>query len=93
MLPSVRVAIYDENEETTCVEEALLLRSNAFKQWVVVPLISLLTLFVWPVFLYWRVPMQRDWLYTRVTAGVHTATHIYVRGRDGNQEIVDVSNG
>lgn len=53
------------------------------------PLISLFTLFIWPVFLYWSKPMQRDWLYKRAT-DIRTATHIYIRGRDENQEIVNI---
>lgn len=36
--------------------------------------------------------MQRDWLYRRVTQSVQSATHIYIRGRDGNLEIVQVNN-
>ena len=67
VFPRVNVVTYDENEDTTCVDEAILLESNAFKQWFIVPLFSILTLFVWPVFLYWRKPMQRDWLYSLAT--------------------------
>ena len=56
-LPFVRVATYDENEETTCVDEAILLKTSHSKQWLVAPVISLFTLFIWPVFLYWSKPM------------------------------------
>ena len=62
----MRVETYDENEDTTCIVKAILLRENMFKKWVVVPLLSIVTLFVWPIFLYWRIPMQRDWLYSTV---------------------------
>lgn len=79
-LPDVRVAPYDEKEETTCVDSATLLTESAVKQWLLVPLISLLSLLVFPVFLYWKKPMQRDWLYVRATS-LQTATHIYIEGR------------
>ena len=46
---------------------------------VVVPLISILSLLVFPVFLYWKIPMQRRWLYTEAT-DVEAATHIYIEG-------------
>jgi len=80
MPPHVKVATYDENEETTCVDVAILLTSNWAKQWLLVPLLSLLSLLVFPVFLYWKIPFQRDWLYSRATS-VDTATHIYIEGR------------
>ena len=62
-LPQVRVAVYDENEETTCVEFALLLTSDCISRWFLVPLLSLLSCLIFPLFLYWKIPLQRDWLY------------------------------
>ena len=56
-MPRVKVQVYDENEETTCIEFAELLTASKLKQWIVAPLFSLLSLFVWPVFLYWSKPM------------------------------------
>ena len=53
-LPNVRVVPYDEKEETTCIETATLLTESCIKKWLLVPLISLLSLFVFPVFLYWK---------------------------------------
>ena len=90
-LPYVDVQPYDENEETTYVESALLLTESCVKQWLVVPILSLLTLLAFPVFLYWSKPMQSRWLYTRVVS-VEAATHLYVEGRDGNKEIVKLHN-
>ena len=49
----MRVAAYDENEETTRIDTAILLTESKAKQWLLVPLISIVTLFIWPVFLYW----------------------------------------
>ena len=79
-LPKVKVAVYDENEDTTCVDSALLLTRNSFKRCFLVPLLSLLSLFVFPLFIYWRKSLQRDWLYSRA-ASLETATHIYIKGR------------
>lgn len=64
-MPNVRVQEYDPNEETTCIDEAILLTSNATLKWVLLPLMSLLSLFSWPIFVYWYVTLQRDWLYRR----------------------------
>ena len=87
----MRVQVYDENEDTTCIEVAELLTASKLKQWVLAPIFSLLTLLVWPILLYWKIPMQRDWLYRPATA-IDTATHLYIEGRDGNKEIVQVKN-
>ena len=94
ILPSVKVETYDDNEETTCVDSAILLQENILKQWLVAPILSIVTLFVWPIFLYWKIPMQRDWLYTWIREGgtVEQATHVYIEGRDGNQQIVKIKN-
>ena len=79
-LPRVKVATYDENEETTLVDLAILLNENCFKSWVIVPIISLLTIGLFAVYLYWNKSLQRDWLYTRATS-LATATHIYIESR------------
>lgn len=88
-LPYVDVQAYDEEEDTTYIETALLLTENRVKQWLLVPLLSILTLFVFPIFLYWRKEMRSRWLYTRATS-IIASTHMYIEGRDGNQEIVKV---
>ena len=80
LLPEVKVVHYDENEETTCVDTAILLTSNGIKRWLVVPFLSLLTCMIFPIFLYWKISLQRDMLYTRASS-ITTATHIYIKGR------------
>ena len=76
-LPFVFVENYNEKEETTCIDHAILLKYSCLKSWLLVPLLSVLSLFAFPVFLYWKVVLQRDWLYTRATS-VQGATHIYI---------------
>ena len=83
--------VYDEKEETTCIEYAELLTASKLMMWVTLPILSLLTLFVWPIILYWSKPKQRDWLY-RPAKAIDTATHLYVEGADGNKAIVLLHN-
>ena len=78
--PRVKVNTYDVNEETTCIDTAILLKRNKFKQFFVVPVFSLMSLLAFPVILYWKKTVQRDWLYSRATS-FDTATHIYIEGR------------
>ena len=86
-MPRVQVEIYDEREETTSIETAILLRASKTKQWLLTPFLSIVTLFVWPLVLYWSVIKQRDWLYKTVDS-IDQATYIYLESRDGNREIV-----
>ena len=89
---SVEVANFNDKEETTCVEVAILLRPDRLKRYLVVPLLSLITgIIIFPLFLYWQKKKQRDWLYYRVEATAD-ATHIYVEGRDGNIDIVKLQD-
>ena len=62
----VDVKNFNENEEATCIEIALLLNKDYVNRLLIVPLLSLLTLFVFPLKLYWSKRLQMDWLYKRV---------------------------
>ena len=53
-LPYVHVENYNEKEETTCIEVAILIKTNCVKRWIIVPIISILSIFVLPIFLYWK---------------------------------------
>jgi len=89
--PYVNVQAYDEDEDTTYIEVAILLTSSGVKSWLLVPILSILTIFIFPIFLYWKQEMRRDWLYKRASS-IESATHMYIEGRDGNKEIVEVSD-
>ena len=78
-LPYVHVVNYNEKEESTCVEVAILLNASCFKTWVIVPLLSIITAFVFSVFLFWKPALQRDWMYKRAKS-VKDATHVYIEG-------------
>lgn len=78
---------YDEDEETTYIDLAILLRENCIKKWLIVPIISLFTLFVFPILLYWKPEMRKRWFYTPAES-INRATHIYIEGLDENKQIV-----
>ena len=90
-LPRVRVKVYDEKEDTTCIEVAVLLKGSKCKKWCITPLVSLLTIGIYPLVLYWNINLQRRMLYEPAFSE-QSATHIYVQSRDGNQEIVQVKD-
>lgn len=76
----LNVKNFNENEDATCIEVAMLLQTSWFKRLVVFPLLSILTLFYFPISLYWNKRMQGTWLYSRA-ARLAEATHIYIVGR------------
>lgn len=71
---------YDVNEETTLIDVATLLVASKAKMWLLTPLLSILTILVWPVVLYWKPRLRRDWLYVRAKS-VQEATHVWVESR------------
>jgi hypothetical protein len=48
---NVKVKNFNESESATCVEIAILLKISGFKTYIVVPFLSLLTVFVFPIVL------------------------------------------
>lgn len=58
----------------------MLLSDSWFKMYVALPVLSLVTLFVFPIMLYWSKRMQVDWLYSRARS-LGDATHIFIIGR------------
>ena len=82
---------FNEKEEATCITSLSLLQFSCAKAYLLVPILSLLTVFVLPVMLYWKAHLRAKYLYWSVTSeGV--ATHLLVCGRDGNVEIVPLQN-
>jgi cation-transporting ATPase 13A3/4/5 len=62
------------------------------KSWLmvnlVVPILSLCTAFILPLFLYWNQAMRIKWLYSKVQ-GIHAKpTHVVVEGVPGNVDIL-----
>lgn len=71
---------FNENEEATCIEIALLLQKDNIKRWILLPLLSIFTLFFFPIRMYWNRRMQADWLFKRATS-LADATNIFIVGR------------
>lgn len=57
-----------------------MLRADYVKRWIVVPLVSILSCFFFLIFLYWRIPLRKKWLYKAVEQ-VEQATQIYIEGK------------
>jgi hypothetical protein len=68
-----------------------MLKFNTLKAYLVVPFLSILTVFVLPIRLYWSAELRAFYLYTEV-ATLEGANHLLVRGRDGNIEIVSIDD-
>jgi len=45
---------FNEKEESTCIESITLLKHSFFKAYIVVPILSILTLFFLPLKMYWN---------------------------------------
>jgi hypothetical protein len=73
----VGVKNLNEIEEAICIEVAILLRPDTFKRFAIVPLLSVLSLGVFAVKLFWSVELQSRWLYQRVST-VHGASNILI---------------
>jgi len=77
---NVKVKNFNESESATCIEIAILLKSSGFKTYIVVPFLSLLTVFVFPIVLYWSKRLQGSFFYSRADS-LQNATHIYIVGQ------------
>lgn len=71
---------YNEKEEATCIEIAMLLNPNYLNRILVVPFLSIITLMIFPLKLYWSKRMQAEWLYSRGTT-LETSQYIFIVGR------------
>ena len=75
------------NEDAIIIEVALLLRPDYFSRFIIVPLLSLLTLLIFPLKMYWSKSMQVSWLYKRA-GHLDQATNVFVMSKDEHAEIV-----
>ena len=79
-MPYVYVENFNDKEETTCITSSMLLKNSCFKKWILVPLFSIFSVLIFPLYLYWKPRLRRDWLYSPALS-VRTATHIYIEGQ------------
>ena len=68
-----------------------MIQFSCCKTYLVLPILSLLSLFILPVRMYWSVPLQKKYMYNDASE-LGQATHLLVHGRDGNIEIVALKN-
>lgn len=80
---------FNEKEESTVILSLTLLQYNALKAYLLMPLLSLLTLFILPLRLYWSAELRAYYLYNEVGA-LEQADHLLVKGKDGNIEVVGI---
>jgi len=69
---------FDENEDATKIVSITYLRESKFKCYVIVPILSLCTLFFILLFIYWYPNLRRALCYTKTT--MKNATHLFIIG-------------
>ena len=64
-----------------------MLRISPIKAYLLVPLLSVCSAFLLPLFLFWKPTYQASLMYTKVVT-LSEATHLLVNGHNKNVEIV-----
>jgi len=64
------------------------MRDNLVKRILVVPLLSILTIFILPLILYWSPRCRAFWFYSQVTS-LEEANAVLIVGREKNFDICD----
>lgn len=67
------------------------MRQNIFKTYFLVPLLSILTIFMLPLKMYWSTELCCDMLYD-IVDDINKATHVKIVGRPGNTDICKLEN-
>jgi len=57
---------FNEKEEATCISSITLLQHSSFKAYIVVPVLSVLTLFFIPLKMYWDNALNARMIYNVV---------------------------
>lgn len=73
------------------MDEITLLRHNWIKAYLVVPILSILTLFFLPLKMYWDNALNARMIYSPVLR-LEQATHVLVKGRDGKVAVCELKN-
>lgn len=82
---------FNEKEESTVINSLTMLRHSPLKTYLCTPLLSVLTLMVHAIRLYWSAQLRAYYLYDKVRS-LDRADHILVTGKDGNIEIVSIQD-
>jgi hypothetical protein len=67
------------------------MRQNLAKTYLLVPLLSIVTLFMLPLKMYWSTQLCCDMLYD-IVDDITKATHVKIVGRPGNIDICKLEN-
>ena len=67
------------------------MRQNLAKTYLLVPFLSLMTVFILPLKMYWSTELCCDMLYD-IVDDITKATHVKIVGRPGNTDICKLEN-
>jgi hypothetical protein len=81
-----------ETEEETEIWKITMLESSKFKQYCVLPIACVLTVFSILLFMHWSNKLKRMMLYTKWKS-IEWATHLLVHSTRNQSEIVPLSKG
>jgi hypothetical protein len=73
-----RFKVFKEDEEATRIIKLICLKQSYLKLFCVVPLLSLLTALIFPLFLFWYPNLRKKFFYTECK--LEEATHLFVVG-------------
>jgi len=80
---------FNEEEEITIINELTYLRSSMIMTYIVVPILSVCTLFIFAIVLYWKTSLRSQFFY-RVVYRLEDATHMLVKGNGDALEIIEI---
>jgi hypothetical protein len=79
-LSSVAFTNYDEKEEASCISQLNFVKLSYLKALLLVPILSVLTIFILPIVMYWRPTVYARMLFSPVN-DIKNASHVVVKGR------------
>jgi len=85
----IRFTNFNEDEDTTCIKELLYLQFRPFMCYVVAPILTIVTAFIFGLCLYWFDSLRVSVFYTKVKT-IDEASHMFVEGRQGNKEVLEL---
>ena len=68
-----KVNQFKPDEDATCIEIAVFLKKDFMGCYIYVPILTILSCFIFPLFLYHSVQMQANWFYKRNRAGLQAS--------------------
>ena len=78
---------FDDSEETTKITSILPVRANWLGRLIITPILSILSIFIFALVLYWMPKIRSRFFYSRVE-NVQHATHLVITGDSKNSNMV-----